>query len=47
MDVLITNKGMLDDLENYDPNIDDPLNKYTHEEKVQIVTEARRNAVLS
>ena len=47
MDVLITNKGMLDDPENYDPNIDDPLNKYTHEEKVQIVREAKRNAVLS
>lgn len=47
MDVLITNQGMLDDPNNYDPNIDDPLNKYTHEEKVQIVREARRNAVLS
>jgi hypothetical protein len=47
MDVLITNQGMLDDPNNYDPNIDDPLNKYTHEEKVQIVKEARRNAVLS
>jgi len=47
MDVLITNQGMLDDPNNYDPNIDDPLNKYTHEEKVQIVRDARRNAVLS
>jgi hypothetical protein len=47
MDVLITNKGMIDNPENYDPNIDDPLNKYTHEEKVQIVREAKRNAVLS
>ena len=44
MDVLIINQGMLNDPDNYNPNIDDPLNKYTYEEKVQIVSEARRNA---
>jgi hypothetical protein len=45
MDVLVINQGMLDDPHNYDPNIDDPLNKYTYEEKKRIVSEARRNAV--
>ena len=45
MDVLIINKGMLNDPDNYDPNIDDPLNKYTYEEKRKIVSEARYTAV--
>ena len=45
MDVLIINQGMLDDPDNYDPNNDDPLNKYTYEEKRRIVDEARVNAV--
>lgn len=45
MDVLVINQGMIDDPHNYDPNIDDPLNKYTYEEKKRIVSEARRNAV--
>ena len=45
MDVLIINQGMMDDPDNYDPNIDDPLNKYTYEEKVRIFKEARLNAV--
>ena len=42
---LIINKGMLNDPDNYDPNIDDPLNKYTYEEKRKIVSEARYTAV--
>jgi hypothetical protein len=45
MDVFIINQGMLNDPNNYDPNIDDPLNKYTYEEKKRIVSEARCAAV--
>jgi hypothetical protein len=46
MDVLIINQGMLNDPTNYDPNIDDPLNKYTYEEKLRIVSQARLDAVM-
>jgi hypothetical protein len=46
MDVFIINQGMINDLDNYDPNLDDPLNKYTYYEKKRIVSEAHRSAVL-
>ena len=46
IDVFIINQGMINDPDNYDPNIDDPLNKYTYEEKKRIVSEAHRSAVL-
>ncbi len=45
MDVVIINQGMLNDPDNYDPNIDDPLNKYTYEEKTRFVSEAREKSV--
>ena len=46
MDVFIINQGMLNDPVNYDPNMDDPLNKYTYEEKLRIVGNARLEAVI-
>ena len=42
LDLFIINYGSFSD-RSYDPNVDDPMNKYSHDEKNRLISEAVLN----